>query len=201
MTYTDDKITRTTTRGRAQLLRTPPLRIACVGDSLTSGVGHASVNWPTRLARNTGHVVTSFAVSGNKSAAILAQWANNVDGNGYDVVICLGGVNDVIAGDSVATAASNLLAIGVGDPARVVTIGVLPFGDYAFSANHDNDTDALNALLSSGAAEYWDPRAYFGTGAAGWYLEPSWTDDGLHLDDEGSEAMALWVARLLTDGV
>lgn len=172
-----------------------PIRVACIGDSITeTAAGHGvTKRWSDIMADRTGWTWDNYGNGGDRIADIAQQYTDNVDGEGYQYVICLAGVNDIVAsgggGDGKAFAAS-INAIGASRPASetMIRLQVLPFGEYSFNAADEPILYEVNSYID----DSWPSHAYFvdTSTPSGWGMPLAWSNDGLHPNQTGQVAMA-----------
>lgn len=75
------------------------MTIVCLGDSLTYGYEvKRPAAWPALAARMTGETVLNKGVNGIFAAGMLSLFARDVIGKNADIVILMGGANDILSG-------------------------------------------------------------------------------------------------------
>jgi len=175
------------------------------GDSLTSG-SQGVVTYPSKLAlmKSNSVVFSTAAASGGATASqILTAWRAN-DDPPPAMVIVLGGINDIAAGTSGATAFASLetiyqeaSALGV----IVVAATTLPFGTAAsWSAGKQTELEALNAAImaSTDVDIVVDLYTAMQDPADLDAILPAYRlADGVHPSENGSQHMADTVAAAL----
>ena len=128
-----------------------------IGDSITAGFSVTA--WPTRLDdfSSASFTTTNRAVSGAYTSAMLSsQWRTQSQGQAFDRVFVLGGVNDIDdSTDTVSGIYSNLSTIydeAAAEGADVFALTVMPYKPAASwsSARHQNILD-LNDLIETTA--------------------------------------------------
>jgi acyl-CoA thioesterase-1 len=176
-----------------------PIRIVCLGDSLTEGYGLAPEQaYPSRLEsglRERGYAVrvVNAGISGSTSASAVSRLRWQLRSGPDWVVIALGG-NDGLRGVDVATTKANLAqAIEVAKQAgvRVLLAGMkLP-------PNYGRDyTDAFEAIFPALAEEHEVPFLPFLL--EGVAADPALNlPDGIHPNARGSAIVARHVQRAL----
>lgn len=89
-----------------------PLKIVCLGDSLTnhtnSAICPANQLWPALLAARSGHTVINKGTSGNTSAQMLARFAADVVAQNPDICIIECGGNDAFNNLPYTTTMANI---------------------------------------------------------------------------------------------
>ena len=73
------------------------MKIACMGDSITLGVGLPGYQgrWTDLVSERTGHTLVNMGIGGDTTGGMLARCQNQIFGQGYDAMILLGGSNDL----------------------------------------------------------------------------------------------------------
>lgn len=174
-------------------------RIACLGDSLTSGEVYTTVSYPTGLqtALGSGATVRNLAVQGYTASQIATVYTTNVDGKRWKWLVLLGGINDVRTGALTGTAAYNVLDPIVDDAVSegtlVLWIRLLPWKNNAgWTAGRQTETDAFNTLVSARTdVRVLDAKTALGNVADRDQLAAAYdAGDGLHLNDAGAAALA-----------
>lgn len=176
-----------------------PIRIVCLGDSLTEGYGLAPEQaYPSRLEtglRERGYAVrvVNAGISGSTSASAVSRLRWQLRSGPDWVVIALGG-NDGLRGVDVATTKANLAqAIEVAKQAgvRVLLAGMkLP-------PNYGRDyTEAFEAIFPALAEEH--EVAFLPFLLEGVAADPALNlPDGIHPNARGSAIVARHVQRTL----
>lgn len=174
-------------------------KVAFIGDSITW-----IWNQPERLQQQNLlsihlHEFIDAGISGNETSEMLARFDVDVMAQHPDVVVILGGVNDLKnSGIDPATIASNIFAMvqkAESAGAKVIVGTVLSIG-IAYAPQdvldlNNPQIDALNKLIVAGASQYgytvadYHPAMLATDGTA----DGSLLIDGLHPNDAGYAAM------------
>lgn len=121
------------------------MKIICLGDSLTYGYGVArAVTWTALLSDGAdGPEVVNRGISGDTTGGMLARLETDVLAEKSDLVLLMGGSNDIFFGRDLAAAKCNMAAIVFQCMAhrRKVVLGI-PF-----------------PVLEKGLADQWKPFA------------------------------------------
>ncbi len=121
------------------------MKIICLGDSLTYGYGVArAVTWTALLSNGAdGPEVVNRGISGDTTGGMLARLETDVLAEESDLVLLMGGSNDIFFGRDLAAAKCNMAAIVFQCMAhrRKVVLGI-PF-----------------PVLEKGLADQWKPFA------------------------------------------
>lgn len=121
------------------------MKIICLGDSLTYGYGVArAVTWTALLSNGAdGPEVVNRGISGDTTGGMLARLETDVLAEDSDLVLLMGGSNDIFFGRDLAAAKCNMAAIVFQCMAhrRKVVLGI-PF-----------------PVLEKGLADQWKPFA------------------------------------------
>ncbi len=121
------------------------MKIICLGDSLTYGYGVArAVTWTALLSDGAdGPEVVNRGISGDTTGGMLARLETDVLAEKSDLVLLMGGSNDIFFGRDLAAAKCNRAAIVFQCMAqgRKVVLGI-PF-----------------PVLEKGLADQWKPFA------------------------------------------
>lgn len=89
------------------------MKIACMGDSITLGVGlpgHQG-RWSDLVAEATGHELVNFGIGGDTTGGMLARCQYEVFHRDFDAMILLGGTNDICYSWEYRTAWANTIAL------------------------------------------------------------------------------------------
>lgn len=202
-------------RCRDSLVATKPLKIACLGDSITRGA-RSTTEWPQLVREFAQHLpgigqitqLTNMAVSGI-SAATVAATIGSYDFSGYDYVLVMLGTNDCQGGGNGGAGAyySNIVNIGsaiAAAGARPI-FGVIPTYTGAAETGNGNATTNVayipmyqqiirERILNAGWA-LADVDDFFGNnyGFPGSFdsgLSTSWYHDNIHPNTKGQIAVA-----------
>ena len=88
------------------------MKIVCLGDSLTYGYGvPRRRNWVSLTAARTGFEMVNRGVNGDTSGGMLARLGALIGEDRPDLLLAMGGLNDLMIGVSVKTICANLFAI------------------------------------------------------------------------------------------
>ena len=89
------------------------MRIACMGDSLTLGVGLPGYQgrWTDLVSERTGHTLVNMGIGGDTTGGMLARCQNQIFGKDFDAMILLGGTNDITYEGEYRHAWANTIAI------------------------------------------------------------------------------------------
>lgn len=189
----------------------PDLRICCVGDSYTQGVGDRDGGWVGRLSARTydrGHRLTAYnlGVRRETSADIADRWYGEAvrrlgGGDAHGVVFAFG-INDSTHEDGVPrvvpeASVRNLAAVletarDAGWPALVVGIPPIPEGDEG-----RGDLAALEAAFARVCEEHAVPFAPVNEALRGrpeWWRSIEAYGDTAHCDPIGHAMLADLVA-------
>lgn len=74
------------------------MKITCMGDSITYGFGlepNLSLRWSDLAAARTGHELINCGVSGDTTGGMLARCQTQVFPHKPDILLILGGINDI----------------------------------------------------------------------------------------------------------
>ncbi len=161
-----------------------PGALAMVGDSITEGG-----DWPRLLP---GVRTANFGVGWDRTSGLLAR-LSQIDAAKPSKIALLIGTNDIGNAVPVAEVAANadriIAALTALAPGAVLVQAVMPR-----EAQFRHEIETLNAALAESAerhgAAFLDTYAPF---LAGESLDPSVTDDSLHLNEAG---YARWAALL-----
>ncbi len=170
--------------------------VVALGDSLTAGHVARAGAWYPRYAPYTDHLAARLGprvrfanagVDGDLTVGMQRRLRSDVIDLGPDLVILLGGANDLGWGRSPARVAATIEAIadGVADAgADLVLCAVPPLMGYPEGTAQRHDLNArlraLAARRGAGFADLFAPLA-----RDGGELDPRWSSDGLHLNADG----------------
>lgn len=174
--------------------------VCCTLDSLTACLYLDDYDaWPALLWRQRYRGCVSVANRGIPSRLVETATADDpavldsIQGTGRNIVVLLGGANDVLAGASAATVWSRLQAYITMATARgwQVVVCSVPDGT-GYSAPQRAVLSTLRGLIAAG---------YLAAGASGyvdlWATAPSLQGDGIHFDAAGAAAVADAVGAVL----
>ena len=173
--------------------------VAAVGDSITARY-RLSYSYPDLLGRWRGIPVHNFGVSGDTTAQMLDRLADVLDsGPTPQVVVILGGTNDIARGMPVDETLRNLQRIAerVRDSGRRPVL-VCPPPSGAF---HLDRAEALRAGLRDYARAqgftFVDPWPAMEDPARRGWSRPELALDVLHPNEQGQYVLAEQIARAL----
>jgi acyl-CoA thioesterase-1 len=173
--------------------------VAAVGDSITARY-RLSYSYPDLLGRWRGIPVHNFGVSGDTTAQMLDRLADVLDsGPTPQVVVILGGTNDIARGMPVDETLRNLQRIAerVRDSGRRPVL-VCPPPSGAF---HLDRAEALRAGLRDYARaqgfSFVDPWPAMEDPARRGWSRPELALDVLHPNEQGQYVLAEQIARAL----
>jgi len=156
-------------------------QVAFMGDSITSFWSLPVVN---------------LGVPGNTTSLMLARFPDEVTGHGYQIVVILGGINDLTHNQTPEEALANITKMA--QAARSAQIDVVLCEltpDFQENDGYDSAVRALNASIVQLATaqhytlvDYYDPMAG----------HPEYFKDGLHPTDAGYAVMAQALLPTLT---
>lgn len=132
-----------------------PIRVACIGDSLTEvAATRADLPWVSLLEINTsGLMAGNTGLGGSKSADHLGFWTNRVRNKGYTHLILWSGVNDLATDVAMATIQGNITTIvsqALSDGMTVAIVNIAPWSTYTGSnGTRQTNTDTLNAWIAA----------------------------------------------------
>jgi lysophospholipase L1-like esterase len=88
------------------------MKIVCLGDSLTYGFGLARTQvWPSLLAEATGFEVINKGINGDTTAGMISRFGADVLAEKPDIVIIMGGPNDIFASQTIEGAKANIFSM------------------------------------------------------------------------------------------
>jgi len=179
--------------------RTDPASLAALGDSITARY-RLAYSYPDLLGRWRGIPARNFGVSGNTTAQMLDRLSEVLESGPLpQVVVILGGTNDVARGMPVEAALRNLQTIAerVRDSGRRPVL-VCPPPSGAF---HVDRAEALRSGLRDYARAqgllFVDPWPAMEDPARRGALRPELDLDVLHPNEQGQYVLAEQIARAL----
>lgn len=186
-------------------------KIAIVGDSIPTRPAPGSNDLGTNLqALLTADCATvdNFASSGHHCDSVVAtQYPDNVEGNGYHVIINNCGVNDLNGSYTAASTLSDRESIAASvlaeDGPLLLDLSVMPWGGFtSHTAAKQTETDSLNVSLSTpinAATQYLDTYTGMEDDVVPDALEADYdSGDGLHPGSAGASALASIIFTELT---
>ena len=88
------------------------MKIVCIGDSLTYGFGIGrNKTWPYLSEKKLGIEIINEGISGDTSGGMVSRFNNSVLSQKPDVVLIMGGTNDLIAGADVGIVKANIMSM------------------------------------------------------------------------------------------
>lgn len=88
------------------------MKIVCLGDSLTAGMNRdAPGHWVNILNRNAVHTYINKGICGDTTGGMLARFYRDVVEEKAQSVIIMGGGNDFIMGNGLASVQANIMAM------------------------------------------------------------------------------------------
>lgn len=164
-------------------------KLLAFGDSLTFGIGASEgADYPSVLARLTGHEVINAGVSGETTAQGLIRFEHVIEAESPDLVILLEGGNDFLRNqDKTETEANlqNMLALATEKRIPVILISVPQKGLFL------NDAPMFERLAKQPSVTLL-PEVL-----ATLLTQPKFKSDAVHLNDAGYTELAHAIANLL----
>lgn len=165
-----------------------------LGDSLTSGYGIVAPAWPVRLDKSDVRLTLAHnaGIPGNVTSQMLARLDHDVFAYKPDVVLVMGGTNDLARGYSTATTIANLRAIIVACQKRKIRVFLLtiPPDGYTGMAKRINTLNAaIIHLANSYRITYVDVHATLST-KSGVYIAGYGLADNVHLTATGAQVLS-----------
>lgn len=89
------------------------MKIICMGDSITYGMGlpDLSKRWSDLAAARTGHTIINRGISGDTTTGMLARCQTQVFDQSPDLMVLLGGINDLDLTGQYRPVCANIVAI------------------------------------------------------------------------------------------
>ncbi|HAQ42222.1 MAG TPA: arylesterase [Clostridiales bacterium] len=88
------------------------MKIVCLGDSLTYGFGvRRSRSWTKLAQEKSGMEIINEGICGDTSGGMLSRFQSAVSSQNPELVLIMGGVNDLIVGADLGTVKSNIMAM------------------------------------------------------------------------------------------
>ncbi len=183
------------------------MKIMCMGDSITFGYGlkDLSQRWSDLLATRTGYTMVNFGINGDTTSGMLVRCHMQVFPQKPDVMLLLGGTNDICRTYDYHQAFANIVSMiqhakALGIP---VIVGIpLPFvpeqfgkHEWCFDRNNEHVTEqcerlaqVLRAYCTAREVPYVDYRSAFlnEDGA----VRAELFSDALHPNAAGHQVMA-----------
>jgi acyl-CoA thioesterase-1 len=182
------------------------MKIVCLGDSLTYGYGiKRSEVWCSKLEEKLNATVVNKGINGDTTAGMLARFERDVLTEKPDILLFIGGTNDIFLSGNIDLAKNNIAAI----VQQSLSVGILPIigsptpihdelvdGKWKLYMENTNIVDILkeyHAWISLYANTYDVKLIDF-------YMEFSSDDiiqdklkyyiDGIHLTEKGNSLIA-----------
>ena len=192
------------------------MKIACMGDSLTLGVGLPEYKgrWTDLVAERTGYTLVNLGIGGDTTGGMLARCQTQIFNQDFDAMILLGGSNDIAFEWEYRHAWANIIAIyrqakafGIplimGLPVPMIAEDLM---ERPYYPGRDRQkiaalTDELARMLEAYCIEKEIPYVDFRTpflGENGLGRKELFFD-GLHPTAEGHELMAQVLCRKLAE--
>ncbi len=166
-------------------------RFVALGDSLTAWPDYA---WPARLDASDVrlNLANNAGIPGNVTSQMLARLNRDVFSYNPDIVIVMGGTNDLARGYSTATTIANLRGIIVACQKRKIRVFLLTIPPDGFSGMARR-IGILNAaiihLANSYRVTYVDVHAALAT-KSGVFISGYGLADNVHLTARGAQALS-----------
>lgn len=130
------------------------LKFLFVGDSLTFGFGLNGLSFVDKLKQKYPNIeVKKIAITGKQTSWMLAQLKDELESSSYDFITIWGGINDIYAKNSIASAKENLqkmFDMANNSGAKVIALNVIPSKTYKHSnASTASLTKSLNTWLNN----------------------------------------------------
>lgn len=181
------------------------MKIVCLGDSLTYGFGVRRSKIWTKLAQDKlGIEIINEGISGDTSSGMLSRFQKAVYEKSPEVVLIMGGVNDLIVGADLGIVKSNIMSIAhqsvakyispiIGIPTKIEIENVRP--DWAGFSNFNKVAEELEEyhqwiidFCKTFNIKYIDFYTEFEKQSS--KMESELYIDGLHFNEKGNEIMA-----------
>ncbi|MDR1875029.1 MAG: GDSL-type esterase/lipase family protein [Synergistaceae bacterium] len=109
--------------GQAARSAQSPIRIVCLGDSLTYGFGVSRRDtWISLAAERTGMEFVNCGINGDTTGGMLARLRDEMTAHSPDRVLIMGGSNDIFISGAAESAKANMSALSH----QVVALGAAP---------------------------------------------------------------------------
>jgi lysophospholipase L1-like esterase len=100
-----------------------PVKIVCLGDSLTYGFGVSRRNtWVSLAAERTGMELINCGINGDTTGGMLARLRDEVRAHSPGGVLVMGGSNDIFVSGGAESAKANMSALSH----QVIALGAVP---------------------------------------------------------------------------
>jgi len=171
-----------------------PMRIVCLGDSITAGVGREE-SWVALLQHSSSHTWINAGIVGDTAVGMLCRLQDCIRQHKPDMVLWLGGVNDILLTGSrdlpvscTMAAVHQCVAAGVlpvvGIPYSIADVPDIPICNRGAAAALTGYQQWLRSLCSTYHLRCVDFALPFESHRE--YLQP----DGLHPNAQGNRVMA-----------
>lgn len=99
------------------------MKIVCLGDSLTYGYGvKRSESWCRKLEEKLNATVVNKGINGDTTSGMLARFERDVLIEKPDILLLIGGTNDIFLSENTDIAKNNIVAI----VQQSLSVGILP---------------------------------------------------------------------------
>jgi acyl-CoA thioesterase-1 len=99
------------------------MKIVCLGDSLTYGYGvKRSESWCRKLEEKLNATILNKGINGDTTSGMLARFERDVLAEKPDVLLFIGGTNDIFLSEKTDIAKNNIAAI----VQQSLSVGILP---------------------------------------------------------------------------
>lgn len=190
------------------------MKIVCLGDSLTYGFGvRRSRAWTKLAQEKSGMEIINEGICGDTSGGMLSRFHNAVSSKNPELVLIMGGVNDLIVGGDLGNVKSNIMSMTHQAIAKYITpvIGIpikinlenvrqdwAEFSDFSRVAEELGKYQGwIKDFCKTFNIKYIDFYSEFekeaGDKASDLYI------DGLHFNERGNEIMAEIFCRTIAD--
>lgn len=191
------------------------MKIICLGDSLTYGMGVPRKScWVSLTAQATGHTLINRGICGDTTGGMLARYERDVLSQSPNAAILLGGGNDIVSSEDTKAARANLFSMmNQASAAGILPILAtpLPYDVANMSPDWAALTDWVRAddLCREYAAWICLLGKTFGVPVVDFHAlfcalpgpRSDWYLDGLHPNEGGQRRMAEAVCAVLTSKV
>lgn len=176
-----------------------PMRIVCLGDSITAGVSREE-SWVALLQCSSSHTWINAGIVGDTAVGMLCRLQDCIRHHRPDMLIWLGGVNDILlTGSRDLPVSCTMAAVHQCVAAGVLPVVGIPYSIAdvpGFSICHDGAAEALTGYqqwLRSLCSTYHLRCVDFGPAFEGHreFLQA----DGLHPNGQGNRMMAQCVRK------
>lgn len=176
-----------------------PKTVACIGDSITFGLG-ITTPYPTTLQASLGApwAVLNAGVSGDTTWQMQRRWGAGVRRQTQKYVVAFAGTNDLNAGQLAATAWNNLTRIVTQartDGKTVLLVTTLPRTPFSVAQNAERVkyNNLIRAYCAAGGAILVDADPSFDNGDGTTMKTSLAQGDGIHPNQAGADLLAALV--------